>query len=63
MGLVLGRGALQYQMNTGVRLTLPNAGAFDENTISTNEGSLGEKPNFWFKIRGHCVRMLLLIFQ
>ena len=48
-----GRGrALQYQMNTGVRLTLPKAGAFGENTISKNEGSLGEKPNFGSKLGG-----------
>ena len=39
-------GALQYQMDTGVRLTLPKAGAFSENTVSKNEESLGEKPNF-----------------
>ena len=32
-------------MYTGVRLTLPKAGAFGENTVSKNEGSLGEKPN------------------
>ena len=38
-------GALQYQMDTGVRLTLPKAGAFGENTVSKNEGSLSEKPN------------------
>ena len=31
-------GALQYQMDTGVRLTLLKAGAFGENTISKNEG-------------------------
>ena len=37
-------GALQYQMDTGVKLALPKAGAFGENTISKNEGSLGEKP-------------------
>ena len=45
-------GALQYQMDTGVRLTLPKAGAFGENTISTNEGSLGEKTNFGSKLGG-----------
>ena len=44
--------ALQYQMDTGVRLTLPKAGAFGENTISKNEGSLGEKPNFGSKLEG-----------
>ena len=30
----LSRGALQYQMDTGVRLTLPKTGAFGENTVS-----------------------------
>ena len=45
-----GGGALLYQMNMGVRLTLPKAGAFGENTISKNEGSLGEKPNFGSKL-------------
>ena len=41
-----------YQMDTGLRLTLPKAGAFEfgENTISKNEGSLGEKPNFGSKL-------------
>ena len=47
-----GGGALQYQMGTGVRLTLPKAGAFGENTVSKYEGSLGEKPNFGSKIWG-----------
>ena len=41
-----GGGALQYQMDTGVRLTLPKAGAFGENSISKHEGSLGVKPYF-----------------
>ena len=41
-----------YQMDTGVRLTLPKAGAFGENTVSKNEGSLGEKPNFGLKLGG-----------
>ena len=45
-----GGGTLQYQMNTGVMLTLPKAGAFGENTISKNEGSLSEKPNFGSKL-------------
>ena len=45
-------GALQYQMDTGIRLTLPKAGAFGENAISKNEGSLGEKPNFGSKLGG-----------
>ena len=39
-------------MDTGVRLTLPKAGAFGENIISKNEGSLGEKPNFGPKVGG-----------
>ena len=46
------RGALQYQMDTGVRLTLPKAGAFGENTVSKYEGSLGENPNFGSKLGG-----------
>ena len=49
---VAGGEALQYQMDTDVRLTLPKAGAFGENTISKNEGSLGEKPNFGSKLGG-----------
>ena len=44
--------ALQYQIDTGVRLTLPEAGAFSENTIPKNEGLLGEKLNFGSKLRG-----------
>ena len=44
------RGALLYQMDTGVRLTLQNARAFGENIISKNEVSLGEKPNFGSKL-------------
>ena len=47
-----GGGALQYQMDTGVRLTLPKAGAFGENTVSKNDRSLGEKPNFGSKSGG-----------
>ena len=59
-----GGGALQYQMDTGVRLTLPKAVAIGEDTVSKNEGSLGEKPNFGSKWGGgHWVRVLLLIFQ
>ena len=37
---------------TGVRLTLPKAGASGENTVSKNEGSFGEKPNFGSKLGG-----------
>ena len=47
-----GGGALQYQMDMGVRLTLPKARAFGENTISKNEGSFSEKPNFSSKLGG-----------
>ena len=47
-----GGGALEYQMDTGVRLTLPKAGTFGENAISKNEGSLNEKPNFGSKLGG-----------
>ena len=47
-----GGGALQYQMDTGVRLTIPKAGAFGENTVSKNDRSLGEKPNFGSKLGG-----------
>ena len=47
-----GGGTPQYQMDTGVRLTLPKAGAFGENTVSKNEGSLDEKPNFGSKLGG-----------
>ena len=35
-------GVLQYQMDTGVKLALP----FGENTISKNEGALGENVTF-----------------
>ena len=56
-------GVLQCQMDTGVTLTLPNAGAFGENTISKNEESLGEKPDFGSKLAWHWVRIILLIFQ
>ena len=36
-------------MDTSVRLTLPKAGAFGENSLK-NEGSLGKKPNFGSKL-------------
>ena len=48
---VYGGGVLQYQMDTGVRLTLPKAGAFGGKTVSKNDRSLGEKPNFGSKLR------------
>ena len=50
-----GEGALQYQMDTGVRLTLPKAGAFGE---KKKWGVIGWEAKFWFKIRGYWVRML-----
>ena len=37
----------------GVRLTLPKAGAFSENTVSKNEGSLGETPNIGSNLGGN----------
>ena len=46
------RGALQYQMDTGVRFTLPKVVAFGEITISKNEGSFSEMPNFGSKFGG-----------
>ena len=39
-------------MDTCVRLTLSKTGAFGENTVSKNKGSLGEKPNFGSKLGG-----------
>ena len=51
-GVFLSPGALQYQMDTGVRLTLPKAGAFGENTISKSEGSWWKAPNFGSKLGG-----------
>ena len=36
------QGGLQYQMDTGVMPALP----FGENTISKNEGALGENVTF-----------------
>ena len=36
-----GGGALQYQMDTGVRLTLPKSGAFGENTNLKKLGVIG----------------------
>ena len=48
-----GVGALQYQMDMGVSIgLLPKAGAFGENTVSKNEGSLGQKPNFGSRLEG-----------
>ena len=38
-------------MDMGVSI-LPKAGAFSENRVSKNEGSLGEKPNFGSKLGG-----------
>ena len=48
----MGGGALQYQMDTDVSLTLLKAGAIGHNTISKNEGSFGEKPNLGSKLGG-----------
>ena len=36
------RGAVKYEVDTGVRPALQQAGAFGESTGSKNEGSLGE---------------------
>ena len=46
------RGGTPISNGYGVRLTLPKAGTFGENTVSKNEGSLGEKPNFGSKLGG-----------
>ena len=40
------RGAVKYEMDTGVRAALRQAGAFSESTGSKNEGSLGESMIF-----------------
>ena len=39
-------GAVKYEMDTGVRAALRQAGAFSESTGSKNEGSLGESMIF-----------------
>ena len=39
-------GAVKYEMDTGVRPALRQAGAFGESTGSKNEGSLGESMIF-----------------
>ena len=39
-------GAVKYEVDTGVRPTLQQAGAFGESTGSKNEGSLGESMIF-----------------
>ena len=41
-----GGGAVKYEVDTGVRPTLQQAGAFGESTGSKNEGSLGESMIF-----------------
>ena len=41
-----GGGAVKYEMDTGVRAALRQAGAFSESTGSKNEGSLGESMIF-----------------
>ena len=40
------RGAVKYEVDTGVRPALQQAGAFGESTGSKNEGSLGESMIF-----------------
>ena len=39
-------GAVKYEVDTGVRSALQQAGAFGESTGSKNEGSLGESMIF-----------------
>ena len=39
-------GAVKYEVDTGVRPALQQAGAFGESTGSKNEGSLGESMIF-----------------
>ena len=41
-----GGGAVIFEMDTGVRSALRQAGAFGESTGSKNEGSLGESMIF-----------------
>ena len=41
-----GGAAVEYEMDTGVRPALRQAGAFGESTGSKNEGSLGESMIF-----------------
>ena len=41
-----GGGAVIFEMDTGVRPALRQAGAFGESTGSKNEGSLGESMIF-----------------
>ena len=41
-----GGGAVNYEVDTGVRPALQQAGAFGESTGSKNEGSLGESMIF-----------------
>ena len=69
-------GAVIFEMDTGVRPTLRQAGAFGESTCSKNEGSLGESMIFgirWeknpkiccligLKMRGHLVRARFFSF-
>ena len=44
-----GGGAVIFEMDTGVRPALRQAGAFGESTGSKNEGSLGESMIFGFR--------------
>ena len=71
-----GGGAVIFEMDTGVRPALRQAGAFGESTGSKNEGSLGESmifgirweknPKIWgligLKMRGHLVRARFFSF-
>ena len=41
-----GGGGVKYEVDTGVRPALQQAGAFGESTGSKNEGSLGESMIF-----------------
>ena len=46
MGIESRGGAVKYEVDTGVRPALQQAGAFGESTGSKNEGSLGESMIF-----------------
>ena len=56
-------GAVKYEMDTGVRAALRQAGAFSESTGSKNWGVIGWEHDFWHSVRekyknmwGHRVR-------
>ena len=44
--IIEARGAIKYEVDTGVRPALQQSGAFGESTGSKNEGSLGESMIF-----------------